>query len=398
MNQAKKLFDEIAEHLRVRRNNWKYKENLKRFTEIKNNLPKYNTKLTDEKKELLTLPYPVYRAREEMAEITLLGALTPTEMADIVCCAEEYPSLFQALYIGNSYLEQRKEKLFYNAEIMNITDLATQWFGQLNISFFDLLYHRSKNAIIEFTDQIVEQIIHTDIGLDIPATYIKNINEKGCYLQFGTGTVNDLPVVMGPEDHDPVEGVYIFENIYSEFELAAFCAENEIPTCKRHIMFRFISDSTASPVNLYIQNDEMSVQEVLEFSDKVTKSKTNLPLVELVTKALLYLNVVEYRKENVFEKTALLQRGKGKEKQYRNKLAAAYDRIVIRPPVEDNTENSEAIPRGGKKPHYRRGHIRMAAYGEGRTLRRPVFIKPMLINKDKIGSTPPTMKNYVVKK
>lgn len=398
---AEEIYAEIHSHLEVRRNTPRYKENVKRFWGMKTNIRKYareaNKVLGTTDRKLLSLPRPVYRASEELTEILLIGLLDPYELADIACCAEEYPSLYQALALGNVYLDNQRRNFLGRPDIQGFFNDFNSYYESLKTAHIDYLYHKSNSVMIEFTDEVVEQILHTDIGLDVPAMYLKNLNEKGCYLKLGSGKIADLPVVPLHDSGEPVEGVYIFENIYTDQELAMLGNINEMPLCERHLLLRFVSKTDLKSINLFIPNEEMSIHEVMTISQDLTGAEYDLPLIELVTKALLYMNVAAVRKENVLEKTNLLRRVKGREKQNKNKLVAVYDRILIRVPVETNDELDEIKPQGHRKPHYRRGHIRMVAYGEGRLLRRPVYIAPRIINKDKIGSTPVKMKDYLVK-
>jgi hypothetical protein len=90
------------------------------------------------------------------------------------------------------------------------------------------------------------------------------------------------------------------------------------------------------------------------------------------------------------EKKLASLKGGGKFAKLERKMAGAYDRIVLGAPA-----NASPTITSGRvvTPHWRRGHFRHQAYGEGRLLRKLVFIEALQVNAD-VDAVPMRPKDY----
>lgn len=114
------------------------------------------------------------------------------------------------------------------------------------------------------------------------------------------------------------------------------------------------------------------------------------PVVGELAKVLLYLNLAEAERTPRLERRDLERRlrrfGKLTAKR-RERLAGAYDRILIGPPAMGATPAATgadaATDAGGPtrtvRPHWRRGHFRRIPYGEGLRETRIGWIRPTLV-------------------
>ena len=79
-----------------------------------------------------------------------------------------------------------------------------------------------------------------------------------------------------------------------------------------------------------------------------------------------------------------------KREKAMRQAARLYDRVVIGPEhLPSDLRDIDTDRSGGIRPHVRRGHFRAQAYGPQHSLRRPQWIQPMLICKERfVGGSP----------
>lgn len=128
-------------------------------------------------------------------------------------------------------------------------------------------------------------------------------------------------------------------------------------------------------------------------------------MFRLVAGFLMYMNSRDARSvdspdlDRVRSRLGALARKKRKHDDY-EELAASFNHIVIGPEqIPEEIQQIADLKRRGMKVHYRRGFVRHnQRWGPGRTLIRPVFIPPVLVNAKKLlpGEMPPPKKKYSV--
>jgi hypothetical protein len=74
----------------------------------------------------------------------------------------------------------------------------------------------------------------------------------------------------------------------------------------------------------------------------------------------------------------------------------AYDYVLIGNTATDMDGTGMKISEASKRPHFRRGHIRMQRYGDKLGKSKIVFIAPTFINRTSLGEEVQP-KNYIVK-
>lgn len=167
-----------------------------------------------------------------------------------------------------------------------------------------------------------------------------------------------------------------------------------------------VLDDASRDLLLLIQDENECLQAVLDrhiawFNDPTAYSNPGMapvkadevaltrPVVNLLAKAMLFLNLGDAETRQVSERTDLERKTKGlghkKKARLQRRLASAYDRILIGPetfpdPEErERDQGADAAPRS-VKTHWRRGHFRTIRYGEQHGQQRLGWIKPVLVN------------------
>ena len=111
--------------------------------------------------------------------------------------------------------------------------------------------------------------------------------------------------------------------------------------------------------------------------------------MEHVAKVLVYLGTKDARQRPVLEGTEARRRINGlkspaKREKAKRQAARLFDRIVVGP--ADLPEDLAGGHGGGSvRPHIRRGHFRAQPYGPQHSLRRPLWIQPTLVGKERIS-------------
>jgi len=90
--------------------------------------------------------------------------------------------------------------------------------------------------------------------------------------------------------------------------------------------------------------------------------------------------------KNLTEKADKAQTAKEKRRAESKLLPMGFTRVkFVRSPGAPSRMEGE----GSARAHWRRGHWRNQPYGEGRKLRKPVWIKPVIVNSDAFGEEMP---------
>lgn len=120
--------------------------------------------------------------------------------------------------------------------------------------------------------------------------------------------------------------------------------------------------------------------------------------VKLAALMLLYISSSAYREEvnHLSEAVAKIHSAGTKKKDKRLRQAyGKFNRIYLSPEKEDKGFLHGGSGGTGKSisTHFRKGYLRMQRYGEGRTLSKVVWIKPVIVNP---GNDTPKSKNHLV--
>ncbi|MEE1913646.1 hypothetical protein ACK36G_18635 [Aeromonas veronii] len=299
------------------------------------------------------------------------------------------------------------------------------------------IYHAfTSGSIMELRNSVVESLLNTDVSGDVPCRFLRS-PMSSCYIEFGDKDM-EMPLFVDNVEtgRHVLQGVYIIEREVSNMATIEGSAANLgiNPDEPARIMdLMFVGRAKSNPLDdavfhlsLYLQDDDMPVQEMIErhmrhYTSKELASyrglfstslghRPNVSEVDVysgylmwMTKVMLYLNIASFRREVMNERTELLKRisalGPKKAAKQARKINTVYDRVVIGPAAEVENHLQGTAGDGERRhnrPHFRRGHIRMQAYGEQKSLRKPIFIQPLFVNKSGFGETP-AAKRYDVK-
>lgn len=295
--------------------------------------------------------------------------------------------------------------------------------GPHNMGSFVLTLARARlrahnDPIVQLTPALQAMLAETDLTAELPATYLRS-PYPFAYLEFARP--NSLRVANQISGLHDCEGVYLgsyalppgaealeFANETGNLKLdpgkPARLVEIVItgsPVGKSHPL-----DDASQNITLVIQDEDECLQDVIErhlawYNSPQAYCHPGMkplrfddlemirPVVDLLAKALLYLNLSDAEKLEVGERSDLERKlkrlGYKKANRLQKRLAGTYDRIVIGPAGFPDAEEPEVHGDTGEaqrsvKAHWRRGHFRTILYGEKRSKQRLGWIKPVLVN------------------
>lgn len=279
--------------------------------------------------------------------------------------------------------------------------------GELNQLLSPMRFFETDGRYFEVSEPLNDQLIHTDIGRLAPANYFRPPFES-IYLYLAKAD-KSLKVI---NEHTgvitPLEGVYITEitpNHIADIE-ALRQHENDSSGSHRVYELTFVGEFQASARSCDIMYarlvipelwEDTPLQEVIErgFSASIKSKITDLSedgfiflknLVAHVAKVFLYIASEESLMEELNELDDLEEKIKrvkaSKQTKLLKRLPRTYNFIRIGGGFksEDVTANTPGTSVKNKvSTHWRRGHFRNQAFGEGRSKRKLIFIKPTLI-------------------
>lgn len=266
---------------------------------------------------------------------------------------------------------------------------------------------------------------YTDIGNKAPGALFQ-LPFDVIYFHL---PINSLKITVG-EFTLPLDGVYINKLSDEELEKKARQRLGELGPFDGYELY-FISDclennpfkSIFLHTRLIIPHtwyddplEDILNRQMLVYQQMGKVNESNLTLDDLqknlleltshVMKCLLFINSDEVITKEVNQlreleaKEKRVANNKAKLRKIQQQKARAFNRIVVSHSPDENQKAVEAGLAGStsRRAHWRRGHIRNQAYGEGRTLRKPKWIRPSLISG--VGSKKQERvedKNYIVK-
>lgn len=270
-------------------------------------------------------------------------------------------------------------------------------------------YQLIKFTHFKFDDKLVEMLEHTDLDDDIPVSYLRP-PYPFTYLELGTLRNLETFIENSESGEHVLEGAYIERGMHRDVPDCLYITLTGSP-----LGHRDVSDDSTLSVLISLEDMDAPLSVVLEKAfyrerqhakdlglqlSSASTIPSTLNALKLVAKALLYLGLPEARKSLHPEKALLLQAASrvsspAKRAKFQRKLTKTYDFVLV-----EATEN-EKRPAGSEpsgrttKTHWRRGHYRMQAHGPMHTLRKVVFIRPMLVSGDQ--EVAPSTRNYVVR-
>ena len=258
-----------------------------------------------------------------------------------------------------------------------------------------LMVHYGRVRTFQTTDALELMLQDTDFGGDVPAAWFRPPFEE-VFIEFGEH--RRFPVTIS----DPDSGEHIIEGVYVMSGLSHSTKDGQLVRGFDLIIFGSpVGKSTALDdcfvhMGLPINDEEKPISDVVQDVVDYYSGQSNFPnkhafrpVVEHVAKVLVYLGTKDARQQAVKEGSEARRRINGlkspaKREKAQRQAARLYDRIVVGPA---ELPDELAGGHGGSpvRPHIRRGHFRAQAYGPQHSLRRPVWIQPTLVGKDRIS-------------
>jgi len=257
-----------------------------------------------------------------------------------------------------------------------------------------LMVHYGRIRTFQTTDALEQMLKETDFGGDVPAKWFEPPFPE-VFIEFGEH--RRFPVTI----NDPQSGEHIIEGVYVMSGLSRSKSDGELVRGFDLIIFGSPLGKSAPlddcfiHMGLPIEDEEKPIAEVVQnvvafyaSQDEFPNNHAFQPVIEHVAKVLVYLGTKDARQRAVKEGSDAKRRIDGlkspaKREKALRQAARLYDRIVVGP-AELPDDLASGHGSGGVRPHMRRGHFRAQACGPQHSLRRPVWIQPTLVGKDRM--------------
>jgi len=261
--------------------------------------------------------------------------------------------------------------------------------------FNEYLFQRMRGVVVEFSPRLVEQLHMTDLPL------VDRLPFADWRLPFDTAAYFHMPTPRSEvalyDDRFKLEGFYIRPVRQQErgvnmvgFEVRAIAqpAESAIDETDVQMQWTLLgapahqtdSATLGDILDRFFANPTLApgiAEDVVAVGKQLVRNK-----MELLLKALIYVNLKETRIEVVSANQQLQQKAEklGPKKRARilRKLERAYDRVTLDVAPVDG-EAIHGYEGASRKPHWRRGHFRNQRYGRNWSESRMVWIRPIIV-------------------
>jgi hypothetical protein len=246
-----------------------------------------------------------------------------------------------------------------------------------------LMFWRRQHALIELTPALQLLLARSDLGGDIPVDLLRP-PMPACYIRFGDEM--QLPALLPRQDgfaFTRIDGVYVFDTM--------FAGERGLSL----IAIYDVGDHPGlgiSGINVVIGDEREPLLHVVGGISATIGDEQRLhhqALAQMCTKVFLYWNVEQARRVEESPYTEAMQQlarlGPKKAAKLRRRVDHLYDRILLGPLTLPEHAHGA---RGEVSAHWRRGHFRMQPHGPQRSLRKVIFIAPMLVRADRLIEQP----------
>lgn len=257
-------------------------------------------------------------------------------------------------------------------------------------------------------DTLLEMLEHTDISDDIPVSVL-TLPYPRFFIEFGRNRKCSLRVPNPSSGLHILEGAYIETGNSLERGPGLFAMLTGSPLGHNDAM-----DDATNSLFVSTANPEQPLREALaqarRTSAELTAEVGLLPAnpeyfesefeaLKLLAKVLMYLNLPEARRTlhkdlSLAKASAQAKKNPSKREKALRELKRLTDYVLVSaPPLV--TEPGVSGSGAGVKPHWRRGHYRMQAHGPHHSLRKLIFLQPVLVGT--LEASRVAAPNYVVK-
>jgi hypothetical protein len=248
-------------------------------------------------------------------------------------------------------------------------------------------------------DELVRLLEHTDIADDIPLSMF-NLPFKRFYVEMGQSRQVQCTIPNTLSGDHILEGAYVERGQHIDGEYIYLVLTGS-PLGKKDA-----ADDATLSMALPVSDLQRPIKDVIGDAyrrARATAVPYGLPLspedwtqealkaVLLLVKALLYIGMPGTRRELHPERTLALKalraiKSTAKRVKAQRKADRSYDYIQIGPQPEHLAAATGVAADRNVRTHWRRGHYRMQAHGPQFSLRKLIFLEPMLVGAHTEGS------------
>ena len=252
----------------------------------------------------------------------------------------------------------------------------------LDVTYSVLFWSRS-HTLVELTRELQRVLMQSDLGEDIPASLLR-LPAPVCYISFGPTVQQGLTRAAEGYPYDHVEGTYVMETAYN--------GQRTISLVPVYVTARTSESGpqklAVSLLELNVLDDRQTLMDAIldacADGNHLSQAPHYLSIIQFCAKVFLYMALTETMQAEERPYTAALAQlervGPKKAAKLRRQVDKLYDRILLGP--------SEALSqdRGETAPHWRRGHFRTQPHGPQNSLRKVIFIAPVLVRADRLAA------------
>jgi hypothetical protein len=307
------------------------------------------------------------------------------------------PKFFTPDIINTLSSDPRNHRLAQFVSYASTDDSSTELGGTYGTALYwrQLLFPQPQFVI---EDSLVEMLEHTDISDDLPMSALKPPYPR-CFIEMGKSRICEQRVPNLTSGLHILEGAYIEEGESSHLGAGIFITFTGSPIGKENVL----DDATDSIFLPYSAEDELirTVLESARAKSQQLAAQSNLKsspaeftqyafsCLKFLVKVLLYLGLPEARKtlhaeHSEFKKQIAAKKNPAKRAKAEKQLNRLSDYILVTAPPAAATHGTESGGPGMKR-HWRRGHYRWQPHGPQNTLRKVIFLQPMLIGTPDAG-------------
>lgn len=246
-----------------------------------------------------------------------------------------------------------------------------------------LMFWRRPHVLIELTPSLAHLLADSDLGGDIPVDQLRP-PMPACYILFGEAMKQAIATPSEASVFNRIEGAYVFESKRDNRRAISVVAIYKIDVAvKLGVGF----------IELMIDDEKMPLNEVIrrafDLPDKPGYLKHYDTIVQLCCKVFLYGNLEQARRIEESPFTDAIKQldrvGPKKASKLRRQVERLYDRVLLGPLALPGHAQRQ---RGETATHWRRGHFRMQPHGPQMSLRKVIFIAPVLVRADRLHALP----------
>jgi len=242
------------------------------------------------------------------------------------------------------------------------------------------LYLARPHVVVTPTPGLQKWLVRTDIGEEISVGMFQ-LPKPAVFLRFGPEMSDAVDSTLWANINEPVTtvGVYLFDTRVGSRRDLVF-----IPVGTRasqpgsgdlYQTLQIVIDDERDPLMDHIRKTALSAG---------SDSKVLEGMVQMCIKVMLYLQTAgaacttDLRSDEAMASLTRLSNRKAAIAQRR--LSSRYNQIIVGP------QNIAPKAEGEVSAHWRRGHLRMQPYGPHSSLRKLIFVAPVLVRADRFDA------------